>query len=89
MGPPGEGQVPIIITAGAGKPADSGKVGRTVFISLARLLTSPYSYLWPGYSEQSSNHHVLLIILIINAKRRERLETWSKLLTAEGNGRRC
>ncbi|KUI54330.1 Intron-binding protein aquarius [Cytospora mali] len=35
------------------------------------------SYLWPGYSEQSSNHHVLLIVLIINAKRRERLETWS------------
>ncbi|KAK4124003.1 P-loop containing nucleoside triphosphate hydrolase protein [Parathielavia appendiculata] len=34
------------------------------------------SYLWPGYSEDSSNHHVLLIILIVNAKRRERLGTW-------------
>ncbi|KAK4106919.1 hypothetical protein N658DRAFT_413858 [Parathielavia hyrcaniae] len=34
------------------------------------------SYLWPGYSENSSNHHVLLIILIVNAKRRERLGTW-------------
>ncbi|KAF3769991.1 P-loop containing nucleoside triphosphate hydrolase protein [Cryphonectria parasitica EP155] len=35
------------------------------------------SYLWPGYSEQASNHHVLLIVLIVNAKRRERLETWT------------
>ncbi|CAN8097263.1 unnamed protein product [Discula destructiva] len=35
------------------------------------------SYLWPGYTEQASNHHVLLIILIVNAKHRERLETWS------------
>ncbi|KAK5653132.1 hypothetical protein OQA88_9231 [Cercophora sp. LCS_1] len=34
------------------------------------------SYLWPGYSEDSSNYHVLLIVLIVNAKRRERLETW-------------
>ncbi|KKY38854.1 putative dead helicases superfamily protein [Diaporthe ampelina] len=34
------------------------------------------SYLWPGYSEASSNHHVLLIVLITNAKRRERLQTW-------------
>ncbi|KAK3944238.1 hypothetical protein QBC46DRAFT_305372 [Diplogelasinospora grovesii] len=35
------------------------------------------SYLWPGYGEDSSNYHVLLIILILNAKRRERLDTWS------------
>ncbi|KAL2020353.1 hypothetical protein VTK56DRAFT_8482 [Thermocarpiscus australiensis] len=34
------------------------------------------SYLWPGYTEDSSNYHVLLIILIVNAKRRERLATW-------------
>lgn len=34
------------------------------------------SYLWPGYSEESSNFHVLLIVLIVNVKRRERLETW-------------
>jgi intron-binding protein aquarius len=34
------------------------------------------SYLWPGYSEDSSNYHVLLIVLIVNAKRRERLDTW-------------
>lgn len=38
------------------------------------------SYLWPGYNEQASNHHVLLIVLIVNAKRRERLETWSKYI---------
>ena len=29
------------------------------------------SYLWPGYSEDSSNFHVLLIVLIANVKRRE------------------
>ncbi|KAK4167677.1 P-loop containing nucleoside triphosphate hydrolase protein [Cladorrhinum sp. PSN259] len=33
-------------------------------------------YLWPGYTEDSSNYHVLLIVLIVNAKRRERLDTW-------------
>ncbi|KAI1640241.1 P-loop containing nucleoside triphosphate hydrolase protein [Biscogniauxia mediterranea] len=35
------------------------------------------SYLWPGYSEDSSNFHVLLIALISNVKARERLEIWS------------
>ncbi|KAI1771286.1 P-loop containing nucleoside triphosphate hydrolase protein [Hypoxylon cercidicola] len=35
------------------------------------------SYLWPGYSEDSSNFHVLLIALITNVKAREKLETWS------------
>ncbi|KAI0597645.1 P-loop containing nucleoside triphosphate hydrolase protein [Biscogniauxia sp. FL1348] len=35
------------------------------------------SYLWPGYSEDSSNIHVLLIALISNVKARERLEIWS------------
>ncbi|KAI3337138.1 hypothetical protein HD806DRAFT_28752 [Xylariaceae sp. AK1471] len=35
------------------------------------------SYLWPGYSEESSNFHVLLIALMTNVKARERLETWS------------
>ncbi|KAI0166061.1 hypothetical protein GGR57DRAFT_4270 [Xylariaceae sp. FL1272] len=35
------------------------------------------SYLWPGYSEESSNFHVLLIALITNVKSREKLETWS------------
>ncbi|WQF75760.1 Putative intron-binding protein aquarius [Colletotrichum destructivum] len=35
------------------------------------------SYLWPGYTEDSSNHHVLLVVLLVNAKRREQLEAWS------------
>jgi len=34
--------------------------------------------LWPGYTEESSNYHVLLMALIVNVKRREHLETWSK-----------
>lgn len=38
------------------------------------------SYLWPGYTQESSNHHVLLIVLIVNVKRREHLETWSELI---------
>lgn len=44
-------------------------VGRTQLIS-------NLSYLWPGYTEDSSNFHVLLIVLLANVKRRERLETW-------------
>ncbi|KAK5629587.1 hypothetical protein RRF57_005302 [Xylaria bambusicola] len=35
------------------------------------------SYLWPGYSEDSSNFHVLLIVLLTNVKAREKLETWT------------
>jgi len=34
------------------------------------------SYLWPGYTDDSSNYHVLLIVLIVNVKRKERLEAW-------------
>lgn len=41
-------------------------------------LTFLSSYLWPGYTEDSSNFHVLLIVLLANVKRRERLETWSE-----------
>lgn len=37
-----------------------------------------FSYLWPGYTEESSNFHVLLVALIINVKRREQLETWCR-----------
>lgn len=33
-------------------------------------------YLWPGYTEDSSNHHVLLLVLLANAKRREGLPVW-------------
>lgn len=36
-----------------------------------------YSYLWPGYTDESSNHHVLLIVLLTNVKRREQLASWS------------
>jgi intron-binding protein aquarius len=36
-----------------------------------------YSYLWPGYDEESSNFHVLLMVLLTSVKRREHLENWS------------
>lgn len=57
--------------------------------SLGDILTRRCSYLWPGYSDASSNHHVLLIVLITNAKRRERLQTWGKCeaLSKDGDGR--
>ncbi|CZR59201.1 related to NAM7-nonsense-mediated mRNA decay protein [Phialocephala subalpina] len=34
------------------------------------------SYLWPGFSEDSSNIHILLIVLIANVKTREHLPVW-------------
>ncbi|KAL8774528.1 MAG: hypothetical protein Q9209_000901 [Squamulea sp. 1 TL-2023] len=34
------------------------------------------NYLWPGYTEISTNHHVLLIALIATAKNRENLPVW-------------
>ncbi|KAK7530398.1 uncharacterized protein J3D65DRAFT_641109 [Phyllosticta citribraziliensis] len=34
------------------------------------------SYLWPGYTEDASNHHVLLLALLVNVKRRENLASW-------------
>ncbi|TKA23353.1 hypothetical protein B0A50_07561 [Salinomyces thailandicus] len=33
-------------------------------------------YLWPGYSDNTSNHHVLLLVLLANTKRRENLPIW-------------
>ncbi|KAF2084989.1 P-loop containing nucleoside triphosphate hydrolase protein [Saccharata proteae CBS 121410] len=33
-------------------------------------------YLWPGYSDDASNHHVLLLALVVNVKRRENLPSW-------------
>ncbi|KAI9820245.1 MAG: hypothetical protein M1827_005867 [Pycnora praestabilis] len=38
------------------------------------------SYLWPGYTEESSNYQVLLIALIINVKSRENLPTWGEFV---------
>ncbi|KAK5125685.1 hypothetical protein LTR85_011959 [Meristemomyces frigidus] len=34
-------------------------------------------YLWPGYTDDSSNHHVLLLALLVNVKRQEHLPVWS------------
>lgn len=33
-------------------------------------------YLWPGYTDDSSNYHVLLLALFTNVKRRENLPSW-------------
>jgi intron-binding protein aquarius len=42
------------------------------------LANQHYSYLWPGYNEDSSNFHVLLIALISNVRTREHLPTWGE-----------
>lgn len=34
-------------------------------------------YLWPGFSEDSSDYHVILIALMVNVKQRESLPTWA------------
>ncbi|CAG8959382.1 hypothetical protein HYFRA_00001280 [Hymenoscyphus fraxineus] len=44
-------------------------------LSLENLQTLE-SYLWPGYTEDSTNFHVILIVLITNVKTREHLPTW-------------
>ncbi|KAF2644900.1 putative DEAD helicases superfamily protein [Massarina eburnea CBS 473.64] len=33
-------------------------------------------YLWPGFTEDSSNYHHLLLALLVNVKRRENLPSW-------------
>ncbi|KAG9550245.1 P-loop containing nucleoside triphosphate hydrolase protein, partial [Aureobasidium melanogenum] len=33
-------------------------------------------YLWPGYTDDASNHHVLLLAMLVNVKRREGLSVW-------------
>jgi len=35
-------------------------------------------YLWPGYTDDASNHHVLLLALLVNVKRREGLPVWGE-----------
>ena len=40
-------------------------------------------YLWPGYSEDASNHHVLLLALLVNVKRREGLPVWGEFWSDE------
>ncbi|KAL5598799.1 hypothetical protein BROUX41_003867 [Berkeleyomyces rouxiae] len=39
------------------------------------------NYLWPGFSDDSTNTHVLLIVLLLNVKRREGLDSWTLLET--------
>lgn len=42
-------------------------------------------YLWPGYSEDASNHHVLLLVLLVNVKRREGLPVWDSFSRSPDN----
>lgn len=48
------------------------------FLSLVLLeqLQALERYLWPGYSEDASNHHVILLALLVNVKRQEHLPVW-------------
>ncbi|KAF2280151.1 P-loop containing nucleoside triphosphate hydrolase protein [Westerdykella ornata] len=38
-------------------------------------------YLWPGFTEDSSNYHHLLLALMVNVKRRENLPSWEHFAT--------
>lgn len=51
---------------------------------LLAVANSIYSYLWPGFTEDSSNHHILLIVLIANVKTREHLAVWGKDSCCDG-----
>lgn len=37
-----------------------------------------YSYLWPGYDDNSTNYYVILIALITTTKNRENLQVWGR-----------
>ena len=37
-------------------------------------------YLWPTFTEDSSNYHHLLLALMVNVKRRENLPSWGEYL---------
>ncbi|KAI4720963.1 P-loop containing nucleoside triphosphate hydrolase protein [Aureobasidium sp. EXF-10727] len=42
-------------------------------------------YLWPGYTDDASNHHVLLLAMLVNVKRREGLAVWDCFLQHSEN----
>ena len=52
---------------------DGFAFGKLLLLEQLQLLEG---YLWPAFSEDSSNYHVLLIALILNVKRRENLPSW-------------
>ena len=47
------------------------------YLLLLEQLQALERYLWPGYTEDASNHHVLLLALLVNVKRQEQLPVWS------------
>jgi intron-binding protein aquarius len=55
----------------------------TQSLALLENLQLLEKYLWPGFSEASSNHHVLLIAMMINVKRREGLPSWGTILQSQ------
>ena len=44
------------------------------------------SYLWPGYTDASTNYHVLLTALLVTVKSREGLPSWGWYLLAYTRG---
>lgn len=44
---------------------------------LLEQLQAAERYLWPGFTQDASNHHVILLALLVNVKRQERLPVWS------------
>lgn len=49
------------------------KYGTSTYESTVLTVTS---YLWPGYTDASTNYHVLLTALLVTVKSREDLPSW-------------
>lgn len=51
--------------------------GTSFTLLLLEQLQTLERFLWPGYTDESSNNHVLLLALLVNIKRQENLPVWS------------
>lgn len=56
-------------------PLESEAFSYSTLLLLEQLQTLE-RYLWPGYTDDSSDCHVLLLVLLTNAKKREGLPVW-------------
>ena len=46
-------------------------------LSSFRIPIDRFRYLWPGYTDDASNHHVMLLALMVTVKSRDGLPAWS------------
>lgn len=60
---------------------------RQVLLITSKL--TPDRFLWPTYTDESSNYHVLLIALIVSVKQREQLPIWGGFSFPFQSGRKA